>query len=81
MERLGWEDSPWLLSNFIPTEMKVPVPQTEESLQDPAEGLAGVGVPTSCVEMADGLAEEFGHWGPISQEEAQSARPGTPLSL
>lgn len=77
--------SPWLLGNFIPMEMEVPEPQTKVSLQDPAEELAGIGVPslqpTSCVEMADGLVEEFGYWGPISQEEAQSAHPGMPLSL
>lgn len=57
--------TPWLLDSFIPMEIEVPASQTEVSLQDPAEGLAGVGVPslqpTFCVEMADGLAEGFGH--------------------
>lgn len=56
--------TPLLLGSFIPTEMEVPMSQAEVSLQDPAQGLAGVGMPslqpTSCVEMADGLVEEFG---------------------
>lgn len=77
--------TPWLLGSFIPMEMRIPVSQTEVTLQDPAEGLAGVGVPslqpTSCMEVADGLVEEFGCWGPISQEEARSAHPGMPLAL
>lgn len=36
---------------------------------------------TSCAETAKSLAEEFGHWGPISWEEALSTHPGTPPSL
>lgn len=57
----------------------------EVSTWDTAEGLAKVVgpslQPTSCAGMADSSVEGFGHWGPISLEEALSAHPGTLPSL